>query len=644
MLGTLKGRMSAVVVGVTGASLLLFTALATYLAVDAEVHRAMERQHQSLATAASLLDAEAPEVEAQFGADGAPLRIVWNAEPDLTDHALIDRIGAITGETATVFAYEPANGDFWRRSTNIRKPGGARAVGTKLGADGPVHAEIMRGGIFSGEARILEVDYYTIYFPIHDTKGAIAGILYVGVTKEQVAAAGWEAATHFLTLAVLLTAIAAGVAAYCAAQALGGLDRVREAMLKIAGGRRDAEVPETGRADEIGEVARAVVTFQNAMRDVDALRQREAEADRSVQEARREVLSRLESGIGRLVSAAAQGDFSQRVDVHFEEPELRGLVDGVNRLSQSFDAFLRDIGGALNAVAGGDLTKRVTGSYTGALGAVAGNVNGAIDRLDALVSDIRTAARNVTGATGEISEGSATLSSRTEAQASSLEETAATMEEMSATVKSNAASAAQAADLAAEASGAADRSKRVVGETVDAMQRIEASSTKISDIITVIDSIAFQTNLLALNAAVEAARAGDAGKGFAVVASEVRTLAQRSSEAARDIKGLIDDSSSHVVEGVKLVEATGATLEEMVSAIARVGDTIASIAKASGEQASGVEEITSTVNHLDKMTQENAALADKSASAAQRLSEESRRLASLVDAIKTGAGASLRAA
>ncbi|MGF1660137.1 MAG: methyl-accepting chemotaxis protein, partial [Rubrimonas sp.] len=232
--------------------------------------------------------------------------------------------------------------------------------------------------------------------------------------------------------------------------------------------------------------------------------------------------------------------------------------------------------------------------------------------------------------TAAIAESAETLSGRAENQAASLEEVAATMEQMSATVRTNAENALSARDLSSDAHTRADRGGAIVAKAVTAMGEISTGSAKIADIVSVIDGFAFQTNLLALNAAVEAARAGEAGKGFAVVASEVRMLAQRSAEAARDIKTLIDASAHQVEGGVKLVEETGKALTEIVEAISKVSDTIAEISEASREQSSGVEEITSAITSMDEITQQNSAMADQSAAAARSLAEQAQALERLM--------------
>ena len=252
------------------------------------------------------------------------------------------------------------------------------------------------------------------------------------------------------------------------------------------------------------------------------------------------------------------------------------------------------------------------------------------DGLAGIVSQVRSGTEHISSASGEIADGNMDLSARTEQQASALEETASSMEELTSTVKQNADNARQANQLAVTASEVAVRGGAVVGQVVDTMDSINESSRKIVDIISVIDGIAFQTNILALNAAVEAARAGEQGRGFAVVAGEVRTLAQRSAAAAREIKQLIDNSVSQVAAGSRLVEQAGATMDEVVGSVQRVTAIMADIRTASEEQSAGIEQVNTAITQMDHVTQQNAALVEEAAAAAAAMQDEAASLAQVV--------------
>ncbi|MEM1275603.1 MAG: methyl-accepting chemotaxis protein [Pseudomonadota bacterium] len=312
-------------------------------------------------------------------------------------------------------------------------------------------------------------------------------------------------------------------------------------------------------------------------------------------------------------------------------------VDGnaVKVIKHATDVTLRkqainELSEKLERLAGGDLSCTIPQSIDGEYASLRDAFNDTTARLRQMVGEIQSTSRKIVDETNSITDGSSELANRAEGQASSLEETAATMEQMTASIKANADNAADANANAGEAAKRAERGGSIVRDAIGAMEEIEGSSSKISDIISVIESIAFQTNLLALNAAVEAARAGDAGKGFAVVASEVRTLAQRSSEAAKDITGLIQESTEHVTKGADLVRQTGTALDEISGAVSGVVSNIADIAAAGQEQSSGVEEVTAAVTSMDQTTQQNSALAEQSAANARRLSEEAVGLGELI--------------
>jgi methyl-accepting chemotaxis protein len=299
---------------------------------------------------------------------------------------------------------------------------------------------------------------------------------------------------------------------------------------------------------------------------------------------------------------------------------------------------LREAVAVAEAVAKGDLTHNIQARSQDETGQLAGAMHDMVSTLTQIVGDIRESSGSISTASSQIAAGNQDLSSRTEEQASSLEETASAMEELTSTVKQNAENAKQANQLAAGASEVASKGGMVVGEVVQTMNAITDSSKKISDIIGVIDGIAFQTNILALNAAVEAARAGEQGRGFAVVASEVRSLAQRSAAAAKEIKTLIQDSVDKVEQGSKQVDSAGRTMEEIVSSVKRVADIMAEITAASMEQSSGIEQVNDAITQMDQVTQQNAALVEEAAAAADSMKDEAQRLVEAVRLFRLEAG------
>ncbi|MFO6423154.1 methyl-accepting chemotaxis protein [Motilimonas sp. KMU-193] len=342
----------------------------------------------------------------------------------------------------------------------------------------------------------------------------------------------------------------------------------------------------------------------------------------------------IESEVSSVVTAAAQGDFTGYIDTDNKEGFFLKLSEGLNSLLRTTESGLNDISRVLKAIAQGDLTERVDAQYQGSFEELKDGCNQTAANLAEMLGEIRLAAETINTAASEISQGNTDLSSRTEQQASSLEETASSMEELTGTVRQNADNAKQANTLSAKASEVAGNGGELIEQVVATMASINESSQKISDIIGVIDGIAFQTNILALNAAVEAARAGEQGRGFAVVASEVRTLAQRSANAAKDIKSLISDSVNKINNGNELVGKSGDTMKEIVTSIKRVNDIMAEIAAASAEQASGLDEVGKAVNQMDEMTQQNAALVEEAAAAAESLLSQAAQMARNVTKFK----------
>ena len=344
-----------------------------------------------------------------------------------------------------------------------------------------------------------------------------------------------------------------------------------------------------------------------------------------------------------VVDAANRGDFSTRMELSGKQGYTKTLGELLNQLSGVTDNGLKDIRRVAQALAAGDLTQSITEKYPGVFGQTTESMNATGDNLQRLVSDIKASVDAINTAAKEIASGNTDLSSRTEEQASSLEETSSSMEELSSAVKQNADNARQANEQAGNAQAIAVRGGEVVGQVVETMSAIHQSSSKIADIIGVIDGIAFQTNILALNAAVEAARAGEQGRGFAVVATEVRNLAQRSAAAAKEIKGLISDSVGKVDVGNRLAAAAGETMGEVVASIRKVTKAVTEIAEASHEQSSGIEQVSKAVSQMDEVTQQNAALVEQAAAAAESLEEQAEQLTRAVSAFRiAGSGVTER--
>ena len=338
----------------------------------------------------------------------------------------------------------------------------------------------------------------------------------------------------------------------------------------------------------------------------------------------------IENEIKEMVGTAVRGDLSRRIALEGKGGFFCVISQGINSLAHTVSEVAEELAAKLNALANGDLSGRIGQHYEGLFQRLKDDYNATAEKLAEVVGRIGDATEAMSVAAAEVSSGSADLAERTEQQASSLEETAASMEELGATVRSNADNARRANQMAGTAKAAAENGGSLAGSAVAAMKRIETSSHKITDIIGVIDEIAFQTNLLALNAAVEAARAGEAGKGFAVVAQEVRVLAQRSAQASKEIKQLITASDNEVRDGADMVRKAGEALGGIAENVNKVAEVIAEMANASNEQASALDEINSAVAQLDEMTQKNAALVEETTAAAQSMAGQAGDLKELM--------------
>ncbi len=468
---------------------------------------------------------------------------------------------------------------------------------------------------------------------------------------------------------IVVTAISAVAVAGSAIFATRSARAIRAALVRtvdetqdLASGNLDATITGADQDHELGQLAKALVVFRDNAKAARALEAQQAEQERAARrreeeqardraaaeeesrrqaaEARARMVAELRDSLGAVVDGAASGDFSRRITTRFAEEEFNRMANGVNLLMSNVEAGVKEVARVMSKVAAGDLTERMTGTYAGLFAELQASVNETLGTLTRVVDDIAAGCEAVTRQAGQMTEQSVELARRAEQQAASLEETSAAMEEISATARSSAEGAAHANEFATRATGRVDEAGRVVASAVGAMSDIRAASTRIGEIVSVIEGIAFQTNLLALNASVEAARAGSAGKGFAVVATEVRALAQRSSAASQDIKTLIDESAAQVNRGVTLVEETGTTLKEIVEGVRQMAGSLGDLVTAGQEQAVGVQEVTTAISQLDVITQKNAALADRSRDLAGDLKSRAEAMEGLVATFRTGSGRS----
>jgi methyl-accepting chemotaxis protein-2 (aspartate sensor receptor) len=550
---------------------------------------------------------------------GKATPVLKNGESTLNlDFTIVDRFTAKTGATATIFA--ATGDDFIRVSTSVKKENGDRAVGTMLDRKHPGYALLREGKSYIGLATLFGKQYITQYDPLKNEAGAVIGILYVGVDiskdlktlQDKISAIKIGETGYFYVLSAAPGKTYGDLVVHPQKQGENILDNkdgngreyVKEMLEKKSGTIRYpwADLKENG-------ALREKTVIYTYFPDWNWVIAGGVYSDEITQESKHLRNRSLLLGFGALVIFAVALYFLVRSNI------TRPLKQAQAAASQ---------------IAEGDLTVNLVVDSHDEIGHLLRAMNGISHNLSSVVGQVREGAEQIATASDEIATGNLDLSSRTEEQASSLEETASSMEELTATVRQNADNARQANQLARTASTVAVKGGEVVARVVDTMDEISGSSRKIVDIISVIDGIAFQTNILALNAAVEAARAGEQGRGFAVVAGEVRSLAQRSATAAKEIKALIDASVGAVDAGTKLVEQAGVTMGEVVDSVARVTDIMTEISAASEEQSLGIHQVNEAITQMDQVTQQNAALVEEAAAAAAALQEQAAQLAQAV--------------
>ena len=473
--------------------------------------------------------------------------------------------------------------------------------------------------------------------------------IYSAYSGEQMATmrAGAEASafTAMLTLAI---SAAVGIVIGLGTSLLIGrrtivnpVRNLTRTMSELADGKLDVTIANTDARDEIGAMARAVEVFRQNAKRVAALSAEEAARNLSIVE-RADMMALLQAELGSVMKAASAGNFTRRVPTDFSDDELNSLADSVNGLVETVDRGLAETGAVLSAIANTDLTQRVTGHYEGAFGALKNNTNAVAEKLADIVAQLRGTSRSLKTATSEILAGANDLSERTTRQAATIEQTSAAMEQLATTVLENAKRAQDANGNAAKVTVSAEQGGEVMAQATGAMERITTSSAKISNIIGLIDDIAFQTNLLALNASVEAARAGDAGKGFAVVAVEVRRLAQSAASASADVKVLIEQSAKEVRDGSRLVADAADRLNGMLEGVRSSSTLMEGISRDSQEQSTGITEVSIAVRQMDEMTQHNAALVEEMNAAIEQTENQATQLDAIVEIFRVTESAPTR--
>jgi methyl-accepting chemotaxis protein len=598
------------------------------------IEQGREQQAANLKTAATIF-ASATNGKGgtvvNWGEDGQMGQVTLWALLPFFDTELVDGISRVTGAETAIYIADKDTKELVVNTTTLQRADGTNDKGAILDPAGPVMAALTAQQPYFAEQTFEGERFFTAYQPIVREDGALAGALFVG---ERVGAieAGLGGMLVIMAVTALVVTGILGVLGYLLSLLITKpIPKLASAMEAIAKSRYDTDVPYTRRGNEVGAMARAVEVFRDNGLRVSQMTEAEAARIIADQASRQQMMSELQSAFGQVVDAAVAGDFTRQVTVEFPDPELNGLAGSVNNLVSTFNRGVSEIGSVLGALANTDLTQRMEGDYEGAFATLKADINAVADKLTDVVGQLRETSGTLKTATGEILSGANDLSERTTKQAATIEETSAAMEQLASTVLHNAERAKDASQVASTVTRTAEEGGQVMALATQAMERITASSGKISNIIGLIDDIAFQTNLLALNASVEAARAGDAGKGFAVVAVEVRRLAQSAANASSEVKVLIEQSAGEVQGGTRLVSDAASKLQAMVTAARSSNELMNGIAKESREQASAIDEVNTAVRTMDEMTQHNAALVEEINAAIEQTEAQASQLDRIVD-------------
>ena len=618
--------MLSIIGSIAAVSTAIYLNLHAQSMADSEV-----QQETNLGVAATILERRISGSVLSWSEEGTIGSFQSWAIPPFYDTEVIDSVTRVTKQDAAIYVTDSATGDMVAKTTSLMADAETRAVGGILAADSDVVTRLNAGEMVLGQTTIDGVEYYSALQPIQKTNGEVMGAIFVGTPMANVEAAA-NAVLGLIGVVGGAAVVAFGAIGFLASRLITRpIPKLAATMDVVAQGNYEVDVPYTDKGNEVGAMARAVEVFrENGLR---VSQMTEAEAARIVadEEKRRLMMTELQAAFGEVVDAAVSGDFTKRVHAEFPDAELNSLAGSVNNLVETFDRSVAEVGEVLGAMANTDLTRRMTGQYEGAFAKLKSDINAVGEKLTEVVLQLRRTSGSLKSATGEILSGANDLSERTTKQAATIEETSAAMEQLASTVLSNAERAKQASASASQVTRTAEEGGQVMDAANEAMERITASSAKISNIIGMIDDIAFQTNLLALNASVEAARAGDAGKGFAVVAVEVRRLAQSAASASSDVKALIEQSSGEVTTGSKLVGEAAGKLASMLEAIRENTQSLEAIARDSAEQATSIEEVTAAVRTMDEMTQHNAALVEETNAAIEQTEAQATELDRIVE-------------